>query len=126
MTTTALTQGAHHIGLTVPDLSQTRSFFIDALGFSQVGEVADYPAVFLSDGTTIEVWARAGSPSRFRQRSRSCGLSRSKAATSSPECVAVVSVTIGSAMGPWAEVRLEHEPSRKYTGVAQNTMVRAS
>ena len=57
MTTTALTQGAHHIGLTVPDLSQTRSFFIDSLGFTQVGEVADYPAVFLSDGTTmITLW----------------------------------------------------------------------
>ena len=57
MTTTALTQGAHHIGLTVPNLSETRSFFVDSLGFSQVGEVADYPAVFLSDGTTmITLW----------------------------------------------------------------------
>lgn len=57
MTATAVTQGAHHIGLTIPDLSQTRSFFIDSLGFDQVGEVADYPAVFLSDGTTmIALW----------------------------------------------------------------------
>ena len=57
MTTTALTQGAHHIGLTVPNLSETRSFFVDSLGFSQVGEVADYPALFLSDGTTmITLW----------------------------------------------------------------------
>ncbi len=57
MTATALTQGAHHIGLTVSDLSQTRSFFIDSLGFEQVGEVPDYPAVFLSDGATmITLW----------------------------------------------------------------------
>lgn len=57
MTTTATTEGAHHIGLTVPDLSDTRAFFIDALGFSQVGDVPDYPAVFLSDGTTmITLW----------------------------------------------------------------------
>jgi catechol 2,3-dioxygenase-like lactoylglutathione lyase family enzyme len=56
-TASALTQGAHHIGLTVPDLTSTRAFFIDSLGFSQVGEVADYPAVFLSDGTTmITLW----------------------------------------------------------------------
>ena len=57
MTTTALTEGAHHIGLTVPSLSDTRSFFIETLGFSQLGEVPDYPAVFLSDGTTmITLW----------------------------------------------------------------------
>ena len=57
MTDQALTQGAHHIGLTVPDLAETRTFFLDTLGFSQVGEVSDYPAVFLSDGTTmITLW----------------------------------------------------------------------
>ena len=57
MTTTSLTQGAHHIGLTVPSVSETQSFFVDTLGFAQVGEVADYPAVFLSDGTTmITLW----------------------------------------------------------------------
>ena len=57
MTTNPVTQGAHHIGLTVPDLSETRSFFMESLGFDQVGEVADYPAAFLSDGTTmITLW----------------------------------------------------------------------
>ena len=49
----AVTQGAHHIGLTVPDLAATRAFFLDDLGFSQIGEVPDYPAVFLSDGTLM-------------------------------------------------------------------------
>lgn len=53
----AVTKGAHHIGLTVPDLAKTRSFFLDTLGFAQVGEVPDYPAVFLTDGTTmITLW----------------------------------------------------------------------
>lgn len=57
MSTTPLTQGAHHIGLTVPDLTDTRSFFVDTLGFSQVGDIPDYPAVFLSDGgTMITLW----------------------------------------------------------------------
>mgnify|MGYP001819687819 CR=1 FL=1 len=51
--TNPITQGAHHIGLTVPDLHKTRSFFVDTLGFDQVGEVPDYPAVFLNDGTTM-------------------------------------------------------------------------
>ncbi len=54
---TTITQGAHHIGLTVPDLQQTRSFFEDTLGFQVVGENPDYPAVFLTDGTTmITLW----------------------------------------------------------------------
>jgi len=57
MSQTAATQGAHHIGLTVPDLAKTRAFFIDTLGFTQVGEKPDYPAVFVSDGTTmITLW----------------------------------------------------------------------
>jgi catechol 2,3-dioxygenase-like lactoylglutathione lyase family enzyme len=53
MTDKALTQGAHHIGLTVPDLEKTRSFFVETLGFLQVGQLEAYPAVFLSDGATV-------------------------------------------------------------------------
>lgn len=57
MQANATTQGAHHIGLTVPDVAQTRAFFVDTLGFAQVGEVPDYPAFFLTDGTTmITLW----------------------------------------------------------------------
>ncbi len=52
-----LTLGAHHIGLTVPELSKTKAFFLDVLGFNQVGEIPDYPAVFVSDGITmITLW----------------------------------------------------------------------
>ena len=63
MTDTALTQGAHHIGLTVPDLAKTRAFFLDTLGFAQVGEKPDYPAVFVSDGTTMITLWQAADPS---------------------------------------------------------------
>lgn len=49
----AITQGAHHVGLTVPELTTTRDFFVDTFGFKQVGEVPDYPAIFLSDGTLL-------------------------------------------------------------------------
>jgi catechol 2,3-dioxygenase-like lactoylglutathione lyase family enzyme len=57
MSEMAVTQGAHHIGLTVPDLARTRDFFLGTLGFTQLGEVPDYPAVFLGDGTTmITLW----------------------------------------------------------------------
>ena len=49
----AITKGSHHIGLTVPDITATRNFFVNVLGFEQVGEVLDYPAVFISDGTIM-------------------------------------------------------------------------
>ena len=54
---TARTQGIHHAGLTVPDLSAAQRFFEEALGFTRVGEIADYPAVFVSDGSVmITLW----------------------------------------------------------------------
>ncbi|MCK0104593.1 VOC family protein [Pseudohalocynthiibacter sp. F2068] len=57
MSDIAVTRGAHHIGLTVPNLKKTRAFFVETLGFDQLGEIPDYPAVFLSDGTTmITLW----------------------------------------------------------------------
>ncbi|MEM8676993.1 MAG: VOC family protein [Cyanobacteria bacterium P01_G01_bin.67] len=38
----------------------TRNFFVDILGFQQLGEVPDYPAIFLSDGTLLlTLWSAA-------------------------------------------------------------------
>ena len=54
---TAKTAGAHHIGLTFPNIHDARAFFVEALGFEQVGEVPAYPAVFVSDGSiTLTLW----------------------------------------------------------------------
>ncbi len=58
----AKTLGAHHVGLTVPDIAEAKRFFIEALGFDQVGEVPDYPAVFLNDGTTMLTLWQAEDP----------------------------------------------------------------
>ena len=49
----AVTNGIHHLGLTVPNLTVTRNFLVDILGFQQVGEVPDYPAIFVSDGSIM-------------------------------------------------------------------------
>jgi catechol 2,3-dioxygenase-like lactoylglutathione lyase family enzyme len=59
-----VTKGVHHIGLTVPDLEQTRAFFIETLGFDQVGEVADYPAAFVSDGSIMITLWQVSDPAR--------------------------------------------------------------
>ena len=46
-------KGVDHVGLTIKDLEQTKTFFIDVLGFEKLGEDKEYPAVFLTDKTTI-------------------------------------------------------------------------
>lgn len=42
----AITQGFHHAGLTVPNLTATRDFFVTVLEFQQVSKVPDYPVFF--------------------------------------------------------------------------------
>lgn len=57
MSNAALTQGVHHVGLTVRELYATRDFFVNCLGWSQVGEKPDYPAVFVFDGyILVTLW----------------------------------------------------------------------
>lgn len=53
MSETAKTSGVHHVGLTVRDVAAARAFFIDTLGFKLLGERPNYPAAFVSDGTTM-------------------------------------------------------------------------
>lgn len=57
-----VTQGAHHLGLTVPNIDETRDFFVNVLEFKQVGSVPNYPAYFLSDGTTLLTLWQATDP----------------------------------------------------------------
>ena len=70
------TAGAHHVGLTVPNLDDALAFFGDGLGFELVGEVPDYPAAFVSDGAVmITLWqAESGAEARPFDRRRNVGL----------------------------------------------------
>ena len=63
-TTGPLTKGAHHVGLTVSNLDEARHFFVDTLRYKQVGEIPDYPAVFLSDGSTMITLWQAEDPTK--------------------------------------------------------------
>lgn len=60
------TQGVHHVGLTVTDLEASCRFFTDLLGWDKVGSDSDYPAVFVSDGSTMITLWRAEDPDKAR------------------------------------------------------------
>jgi catechol 2,3-dioxygenase-like lactoylglutathione lyase family enzyme len=85
----AKTQGAHHVGLTVPDLADARDFFLDALGFEQIGEVPDYPAVFLSDGNVMVTLWQAEDPATAApfDRRRNIGLHHLALSVGSPDAL---------------------------------------
>jgi len=62
--TTPAICGVDHVGLSVRDLDGTRRFFCDCLGWGEVGERPEYPAVFVSDGhQTVTLW-RVEAPDR--------------------------------------------------------------
>jgi len=60
-----LTQGIDHLGLTVPNLSVTRDFFIECLGWTLVGERPSYPAAFVSDGHIMLTLWQVANPDRL-------------------------------------------------------------
>lgn len=58
----SLTQGVHHVGLTVTDLDASCDFFTGLLGWEKVGGNPDYPAVFVSDGSIMLTLWQAKEP----------------------------------------------------------------
>ena len=66
----ALTLGIDHLGLTVPDLDKTVSFFTDCLGWAEVGGKPDYPSKFISDGTSVlTIWqTQVDNPTGFDRK----------------------------------------------------------
>jgi catechol 2,3-dioxygenase-like lactoylglutathione lyase family enzyme len=71
---TPRTLGAHHVGLTVPDIAAAEAFFVQALGFSVVGGNPDYPATFVSDGQLMITLWQAKHPGAAVAFDRHCNL----------------------------------------------------
>jgi len=73
---TALTEGIHHLGLTVPDVEQTATFFTGTLGFTELRRRPDYPAIFISDGSImLTLWqAQDNAPTIPFDRRHNVGL----------------------------------------------------
>ena len=104
----ARTCGAHHVGLTVPDLGSAAEFFLDALGFEQVGGNPGYPAVFVSDGTImITLWqASSTAPTVPFDRSSNIGLHHLALRVSSGEALR----QLGEELERRSDVSIEFRP----------------
>jgi catechol 2,3-dioxygenase-like lactoylglutathione lyase family enzyme len=118
----AKTVGVHHVGLTVPKLKDARGFFIEGLGFEQVGDVPDYPAVFLSDGTTmITLWQAedAATATPFDRR-RVIGLHHLALGVSDPQALELLHGELAAR----GDVEVEFAPESLGGGPAHHMMCR--
>ncbi len=64
MSNNQITNGVHHLAITVRALETTVAFFVDVLGYDKVGEDPSYPAAFVSDGKTMLALWQAKDPDR--------------------------------------------------------------
>jgi catechol 2,3-dioxygenase-like lactoylglutathione lyase family enzyme len=70
-----MTKGAHHIGLTVSKLEDSANFFTALLGWKEVRRNAEYPAIYVSDGSImLTLWAIKEEPSIQFNKNQNVGL----------------------------------------------------
>jgi catechol 2,3-dioxygenase-like lactoylglutathione lyase family enzyme len=121
MTTQPLTAGIDHVGLTVRDLNATRDFFINCLGWTQVGGKPDYPAAFVSDGKImVTLWQVAGSADRIEfDRKTNVGLHHLAFRVRSEEELGAVFERVSR----WSGVKVDFAPENLGAGPKRHTMV---
>ncbi len=119
--TAALTQGVHHIGLTVENLAPPLAFFVHALRFRQVGEDTGYPAVFLSDGTfVLTLWqATTAEPAVAFDRKRNVGLHHLALQVADKAALENVFERLKN----WPDVTMEFEPMPPGQGSASHHFI---
>ena len=104
----AKTAGVHHVGLTVPNLDEALGFFLDALGFDPVGSVPDYPAAFVSDGSTMITLWQAEDPENATpfDRRRNLGLHHLALGVANAETLQ----SLADELGARRDTEIEFEP----------------
>jgi len=119
---TPKTHGVHHVGLTVPDLDAARRFFMEGLAFAQVGEVPDYPAAFLSDGSVLITLWQAAEPATAVpfDRRRSIGLHHLALQVADGEALDALHADLTRR----ADVRIEFAPEPLAGGPTRHLMCR--
>ncbi|TAJ83122.1 MAG: VOC family protein [Gallionellaceae bacterium] len=70
-----ITQGIHHIGLTVSRLEESAAFFVALLGWKEVRRNEGYPAIYVSDGyVMVTLWASKEPPPNPFDKNKNVGL----------------------------------------------------
>jgi catechol 2,3-dioxygenase-like lactoylglutathione lyase family enzyme len=111
--TNALTNGAHHVGLTVPDLEAATNFFCAALGFSEVGGNPAYPSRFVSDGGTLLTLWQAADPGSATPFDRKANIGLHHLALGVADEVALETVHSRVKAHPGATIEFAPEPIRE-------------
>ncbi|MBC8740357.1 glyoxalase [Paraburkholderia sp. UCT31] len=121
MNTESLTCGIDHLGLTVQALDVTRDFFVNCLGWKEVGAKPAYPAVFVSDGhVLLTLWQQKDEPNKVEfDRKKNVGLHHLALRAASEEAFA----TIFERVAAWPGVKVEFAPEDLGSGPKQHTMV---
>jgi catechol 2,3-dioxygenase-like lactoylglutathione lyase family enzyme len=116
-----LTHGIDHIGLTVRDLNVTRDFFIQCLGWTQVGERPNYPAAFVSDGHIMLTLWQVTNPDGGVEfdRKTNVGLHHLALRAASEEAFNEIFTRVSA----WPGVVVEFAPENLGTGPKRHTMV---
>ena len=111
--TTACTQGAHHIGLAVRDVAEARDFFVEALGFRVAAERPDYPAIFVTDGTTLLTLWQVADPAGATAFDRRANIGLHHLALRVADLDALRSVFARVQAHPGAVIEFDPEPIRE-------------
>ena len=121
MSNAPLTCGIDHVGLTVRDLSQTRDFFENCLGWKVVGERADYPAAFVSDGhVVLTLWQVKNTDALVEfDRKSNIGLHHLALRVEGEDALNVVFERVSG----WPGVRVEFSPEALGKGPKHHTMI---
>jgi catechol 2,3-dioxygenase-like lactoylglutathione lyase family enzyme len=111
--TIAMTRGAHHVGLAVRDVAEARDFFVEALGFTVAAERPDYPAIFVSDGTTLLTLWQVADPARATRFDRRANIGLHHLALAVADRDALHSVFERVQAHPGATIEFDPEPIRE-------------
>lgn len=115
--TKSLTTGVHHVGLALPDIEAARDFFCNALGYELVGSVPDYPAHFVSDGTSLITLWQVSDPETATAFDRKSNIGLHHLAIGVADEAALATVFERVSAWPTAEIEFEPCPIREGSAV---------
>lgn len=114
----SVTNGVHHIGLTVSKLEESAEFFTKLLGWEEVKRRDDYPAIFVKDDSmTITLWkTQTEEPVKF-DRKTNTGLHHLALRVNSPEAMYQLLDVLKE-----NQIEIEFEPTLRGEGPSMHMM----